>query len=59
MKKKKDLEIKLAAISGEFKIIKKLIYIIIAALIGLLLTTFWDSISAAPEIVGNVIKNIF
>lgn len=54
--KKEDVRVELAELKGEFKIIKKLIYIIIAALIGLLVKAFWTSIVNAPTIVGNVIK---
>ena len=57
--KKRDIEIEFAEIKGEFKLIKKLIYIIITALIGLLLETFWTSVANAPKIVGNAVKTIF
>ena len=56
--KKSDIEIEFAKISGEFNIIKKLIYIIIAVLIGLLLKAFWTTISSVPTIVGNAVKHI-
>ncbi len=42
---KKDIEIGFAEIKGEFKIIKRLIYIIIAILIGLLLRVVWVSVT--------------
>ena len=57
--KKRDIEIEFAKIRGEFNIIKRLIYIILAVLIGLLLKAFWTTIVAVPSIVGNAVKNIF
>ena len=57
--KKSNIEIEFAKISGEFNIIKKLIYIIIAVLTGLLLKAFWTSVVSIPTIVGNTVKNIF
>ena len=57
--KKSNIEIEFAKISGEFNIIKKLIYIIIAVLTGLLLKAFWTSVVSIPAIVGNAVKNIF
>lgn len=57
--KKKDLELQFAEIKTEFRIIKKLIYIILAALIGLILKSFWTSILTIPSITGSAIKNIF
>ncbi len=56
--KSKDIEIEFAEIKGEFKIIKKLIYIIIAVLFGLLLKVFWTSVLATSLIVGNVVKEV-
>ncbi len=58
-KKDEDVKIELARIDGEFKIIKRLFYIILTALFGLLIKAYWSFISKVPEVTGNVIKNIF
>ena len=52
----KKIEEEFIEIKTEFKIIKRLIYIVLAALIALVLRLYWIYIVKAPVIIGNVVS---
>ena len=56
--KKRDIELEFAKICGEFKVIKRIVYIIFAIVAGLLLRVIGISVTQDFIITGNVIKNI-
>ena len=54
-KKVEKLTIKLECHLTEFKIIKKIGYILLVGILGILAKVYWEAIISSPTIVGNVI----